>query len=153
MSRTYFYRCEIKEDGSIIQMKNTVDSGRVRYTVLGTTVTDSTVVWTVEERDTLIRTVDSLWYGRDTVYVIIGSVVFSVVEDRRDTHQIATAPNVLIWEFSTRWGTSPDAPSGRPVFRFSGETLTRIQVDTATGPALLASSGDSLVFRRDIGLV
>jgi hypothetical protein len=68
------------------QMK--VDSGIVRFSVVSHVSTDTALVWTIHEKDSMLVHIQDFWRGRDTVYTAVEEGDFELVERLDSVHTI-----------------------------------------------------------------
>lgn len=142
----YDYYMKYTEDWVGLIESEAVDSGIVKYLVHDSVQVDSTIIWTVEQWD-------SLWhrrysrYGKDTSYWTVDSTVGKLYEHISGKHQLIDSliSDYPVWSFPLR-------KPGQTIYRYSADTARIILARTYNDSLSPCYSFDTIRFSHNIGL-
>ena len=142
------------------------DTGIAQFKVLSLIETDTSINWTLQERDSLTETVQvHPRYGRDTTFVagtIDTSFILVLQESKTALHNLIStvqgemnSPYMRVFGFPRRRSQSPCSfPfSFPPISRYPGDTVQTIGRNYCSGREMNEFIQDSLYFERGVGLV
>ena len=125
-----------------------IDSGTVNYLVLDSTITDSMVIWNIQETDKITRKLYYYYNNTDTTYDFYSNVSFHLLEYLDTNHTIKSESYYEVFTFPLKWEEGVISPNN--ISRYSDDSSTVI---LKYHLLLLGTFSDSLVFEKDIGLV
>ena len=157
----------VNSEGSLQAWTQRYDTGLVYIAVLGFAETDTSIVWSLQERDSLSETVSAhrtYPYPSDTTYVFdLEMTVLFTVEERKDgLHTLNTSPSLQLSSQPSRslWIFSFPRPRFWVVYPPMDLSIRRYSLDNALSRTIGMSSHDdnevnydTVVFARDKGLI
>ncbi|MDP4117476.1 MAG: T9SS type A sorting domain-containing protein [Bacteroidota bacterium] len=145
---TYQYQQHSYITDNVVVMQSSSDTGIVKFEVIDSTSTDSTIEWNIRETFTLTHRQYDFLAHIDTVYICVYDSVKYLREYKQLNHRMHFNSLTPIWNFPTRWDMIN--VRGGDVSRYpSGDSLYVIFQQYSNNPYI---GMDSLVFRVKKGL-
>lgn len=136
------------------------DSGYVKFFVLSNSLADTAIIWKIQERDSILRTIKEYPFNgnpeRDTTFVLFGGIFFDVIEKKSGMHEIIASSNFPVWQFPSYYttvnsfGHSSVLNIGPPVYRYSNDVSQRALVNRYPSTFYMY---DSLKYYKNIGML
>jgi hypothetical protein len=146
----YSYKSIENRYEEFLLLQTTIDSGSVNFSIADSLFQDSVIVWHILENDSIQRTIQDYFHQTDTSYSVIGRFTFPLYEYLDSTHRIKSQSNYEIFTFPIRWISFGNVTSTTPIPRYARDSSLMVIKEKQF---LIASYSDSLVFKKDIGLV
>ena len=153
LKRVYSYQSEEKTYESLWLTKLTHDSGIVAFNVLNDSMSDSILVWRIQEIDSIYRSIQTFadWEGNDTAFLIRSNTLFDLSEKISGSGELSGSSYFPVWQFPWYWPNPFISYYGSPIYRYSKDTLITEHVEIYySGPCLYL---DTLIFKNNIGLI
>ena len=145
---TYQYQQHSYITDNVVVMQSSSDTGIVKFEVIDSTSTDSTIEWNIRETFTLSHSQFDFIANIDTSYISVYDSVKLLREYKQLNHIMYFNSLTPIWYFPTRWDMIN--VRGGDVARYpSGDSLYVIFQQYSNNPYI---ARDSLVFRVKRGL-